>query len=309
MLVCNSIDTICLTINLDTQTHNYLIHMQLAHQHIPKDIFPTDSGIPRYKWGLEYDGIRIYYADSDRLNPNCYIRFSSEYIQRVGYQKAYARCCGLLKSFGVHRPGRRLKLSQIDLAFDFQADLSRYFDKANFHIKTRLQNFISRHEGDSLVWRLWGVGGSTGYKVRCYDKLRESHEVSGKQYWHQIWTQSGFSLEKPIWRIEYELHRDFLKQWSVNTLRQFLNAQLSIQKRLFDLWSIKNKDDSNISRCSHVPEFQYLIEHFSQPFQEHEVDKRPDAYEKAADQQLIRAVNALVSMVTNRAAAFFSRGK
>lgn len=310
MLVCNSIDTICLTMNLDRQTQAYLLNMQFRHNMMPKDVYPTDCGIPRYKWGIEHDGIRIYYSDSEVLKPNCFIRFSSEYIQRVGYQKAYARCQGLLKSFGVHRPGRALKLSQIDLAFDFQTDLSRYLDNPAYHVKTRLQNSISRHEkAENLVWRLWGVGGSRGYKVRVYDKRQESTEVEGKQYWHAVWQSQGFSLEEPIWRLEYEMHRDFLKEWQINSFSQFLNAQLSIQKRLFDLWSIKVRDDSNVSRCSNVPEFGHLIEHFSRPFQEHEVDRRPESYERAADQQLIRAVNALVAAVTNKAAAFFARKK
>lgn len=309
MLVCNSIDTICLTINLDRQTQMYLLNWQFRHNLIPKGIYPTDCGIPRYKWGLEHDGIRIYYSDSEDLKPNCYIRFASEYIQRVGYQHAYARCCGLLKSFGVHRPGRGLKLSQIDLAFDFQTDLGRYLDNPAYHVKTRLREVSSHHSGERLDWRLWGLGASRGYKVRVYDKLQESQDVLGKEYWHQVWLSQGFSLEDPIWRIEYEMHRDFLKEWKIERLSQFLNAQQSIQKRLFDLWSIKVRDDSNVTRCSNVPEFEYLIEHFSQDFIEHEVDRRPEAYEKAADQQLIRAINALVAAVTNKAAAFFARQK
>lgn len=310
MLVCNSIDTICLTINLDRETQAYLLNLQFRHNFMPKDIYPTDCGIPRYKWGIQYDGIRIYYSDSEVLKPNCFIRFSSEYIQRVGYQRAYARCCGLLKSFGVHRPGRGLKLSQIDLAFDFQTDLSRYLDNRDYHVKTRLQNSISRHEkAKNLVWRLWGVGGSRGYKVRVYDKRQESQEVEGKEYWHAVWESQGFSLDEPIWRLEYEMHRDFLKEWQINRFSQFLNAQRSIQKRLFELWSIKVRDDSNVSRCSNVPEFEYLIEHFSQDFIEHEVDRRPESYERAADQQIIRALNALVSAVTNKAASFFARKK
>jgi hypothetical protein len=197
------------------------------------------------------------------------------------------------------------------LAFDFQADLSRYLDSPDFHIKTRLQTTVSRHDSDGLVWRLWGVGGSRGYKVRCYDKRQEAQAVVGKEYWHGVWAAQGFSLEAPIWRIEYEMHRDFLKEWKINRLSEFLNAQLSIQKRLFDLWSIGIADErvksGKADRMQHVPEFEYLIEHFSQPFLEHEVDRRPESYERAASQQLVRAVNSLVSMMTNSAAAMYSK--
>lgn len=237
------------------------------------------------------------------LNPNCYIRFSSELLQRIGYSKAFARCTNLLKSFGVNRPGRRLRLSQIDLAFDFQKDLSVYFDNPSYHVSTRIQNTVSRNEAGRLVWRLWGVGAQTGYKVRVYDKRQEVLDVLGKEYWPPIFESQGFDLDKPIWRIEYELRRDFLKKWKINRFSQFLNAQKSIQKRLFDLWSIKFRDDSNVSRCSYVPEFAYLYQHFSQDFVQHEQDSRPELFEKASDLHLIKAVNAVVGFITNQAAS------
>jgi len=309
MLVCNSIDTICLTINLDRETQAYLLNWQFCHHLMPKNVFPTDCGIPRYKWGVQIDGIRIYYSDSEAMNPNCFIKFSSEYIQRVGYSVAYARCVTFLKTVGMSRPGRKLKLSQIDLAFDFQSDLGRYLDNPAYRISTRLGESTDRKRHDVVKWRLWGIGASNGYKVRVYDKLLESNEVAGKQYWHAVWQGQGFELDRPIWRLEYEMHRDFLKNWKINRLTQFLNAQQSIQKRLFELWSIKVLDDSNISRCSYVPEFKYLFEHFSQDFIEHKVDRRPETYLAAANQQLSRAVNALVSMMTNNAAAMYSSSK
>ena len=80
-----------------------------------------------------------------------------------------------------------------------------------YAVQTKLKNCSDRRELDGLKHRLFGIGTSVGYKVRCYDKLGESNNVRGKLYWHEIWRQMGFSLEKPIWRVEYEIRRDFLK--------------------------------------------------------------------------------------------------
>lgn len=137
-----------------------------------------------------------------------------------------------------------------------------------------------------------------------YDKLAESEHVPGKLYWREIWHQMGFSLEQPIWRVEYEIRRDFLKQWKINSFRAFLRCQKAIQKRLFQLWNIKIRDDSNKSRCSFVPEFDYLMEHFTEDLRKHYVDKRPEEYERACAMKMAAAVAAIIASVTNGAARF-----
>lgn len=304
MLVCNSIDTICLTIHLDDAAISFMDMLQFNHGKLPSWLWPTDCGVVRYEHGFVSDGISIYYSTSKKLNPNCYIRFSSEVIQRQGYLKVYSRCCCILRFFGVERPGRFLKLSQIDLAFDFQADFSAYLSNSrDYHVQTKLSKGKVRTVEDSSVisWRLWGTAAS--YKVRCYDKLKEAKEASsGKLYWFAVWEAQGFDLEKPIWRVEYELRRSFLKQWRINRFYDFLRLQLSIQKMLFGLWNIKIRDDSNITRCSLVPEFQYLVDFFSQDFIKNEVDKRPEEYEASARNVLRQAISFFSSYILNRAA-------
>lgn len=300
MLVCNSIDTICFTIDLDPETQAYLVDLQFSHSKLPKWLHLTPCGIVRYRYGLESDGISIYYSDSLNLTPNCYIRFSSEVIQREGYDKVYQRLCSILHSFGVSRPGRKLKLSQVDLCFDFQADFSKYLDDSeNYSVQTKLKDSSDRRIRGNIMYRLFGIGTSVGYKVRCYDKLHESNTVAGKLYWHEIWEQSGFALDEPIWRVEYEIRRDFLKQWRINSFYAFQRAQQSIQKRLFSLWNIKVLDDSNKSRCSFVPEFEFLIEHFTADFHKHFVDKRPEEFSRAAKLKMSCAVSALLAAAIN----------
>lgn len=116
--------------------------------------------------------------------------------------------------------------------------------------------------------------------------------------------QMGFSLDAPIWRVEYEIRRDFLKSWKINSLRAFLRCQRAIQKRLFLLWNIKILDDSNKSRCSFVPEFDFLIEHFTEDFRKHYVDKRPEEFERACALKMSVALASFIASATNGAAHF-----
>lgn len=303
MLVCNSVDTICLTIHLDDAAISFMDMLQFNHGKLPSWLWPADCGVVRYEYGFVSDGISIYYSTSKKLNPNCYIRFSSEVIQRQGYLKVYNRCCRILRFFGVERPGRTMKLSQIDLAFDFQADFSIYLSNSrDYHVQTKLGMARTVEVNSVVAWKLWGKSNS--YKVRCYDKLTEAKEKSGKLYWLAVWEAQGFDLEKPIWRVEYELRREFLKQWRINRFHDFIRVQLAIQKMLFGLWNIKNRDDSNVTRCSLVPEFQYLVDFFSQDFVKNEVDKRPEEYEKSAQNVLRQAISFFSSYVVNRAAYY-----
>lgn len=299
MLVCNSIDTLCFTTQLDKETQAYLVSMQFSHGMIPEGIYPTDSGIIKYKFGLVADGISIYYTDSEEMTPNCYIRFSSEVIQRQGYEEVYFRCIGLLKSFGAKRVRKRLKLSQVDIAFDFQKDFSLYMSSPEYRVQTKLSTMSTREESGKIVWRLWGVGGSNGYKVRCYDKLQEAKSVDGKLYWLGVWESQGYDLEKPIWRVEYELRRSFLKCWRIDTFDKFLSCQNAIQKRLFELWNVKKVTDLNISRCEHVEEYRYLFENFAQDYQLNKVDKRPDEYKRSSKNKYSGALLSLKSYLGN----------
>lgn len=310
MLVCSSIDTICFTIHVDDETQNYMVDLQTGFGKLPEWLCHTSSGIVRYKFGLVSDGISIYYTDSKILRPNCFIRFSSEVIQREGYDKVYERLIKILNYLGVKRPGKYLKLSQVDVCFDFQQDFSKYLDdRSNFAIQTKLKDSSDRRQNDKVTYRLFGIGSTVGYKVRCYDKLSETKDVPGKLYWQSIWQAMGFSLEAPIWRVEYEIRRDFLKSWKVNSLRSFLRCQRAIQKRLFGLWNIKVRDDSNKSRCSFVPEFQFLIEHFTEDFRKHFVDKRPEEYERAGKLKMACAISALIAASVNFGAYSFIKNK
>lgn len=306
MIVSNSIDTLCFTIQLDKETQAYLVGMQFFHEMIPDGIYPTDSGIIKYKFGLIEDGISIYYTDSDEMNPNCYIRFSSEVIQRQGYKDVYYRCIGLLKSFGAKRVKRRLKLSQVDIAFDFQNDFSLYINSSDYRVQTKLSSTSTREESGKVVWKLWGVGGSNGYKVRCYDKLQEAKSVDGKLYWLGVWESQGYDLDRPVWRVEYELRRSFLKCWRINTFDQFLSCQQAIQKRLFELWNIKKITDSNISRCEYVDEYKFLFDNFTQNYRINKIDKRPDEYKRCSKNKYSGALLSLKSYLGNGVAFFES---
>ncbi len=300
MLVCNSIDTMCFTINLDDETQNYMVDLQSGYGKLPKWLFHTPSGIVRYKYGVVSDGISIYYTDSKLLNPNCFIRFSSEVLQREGYEKVYSRLCKILHYLGIKKTGKLLKLSQVDLCFDFQRDFSKYLDdRDNYAVQTKLKDSSDRRQNDVITYRLFGIGTTVGYKVRCYDKLTESKNVPGKLYWQEIWQSMGFSLEEPIWRVEYEIRRDFLKLWRVHSFHDFMRCQKSIQKRVFGLWNIKVRDDSNKSRCSFVPEFDFLIQHFTEEFRKNYVDKRPEEYARAGKLKMACAISALIAASVN----------
>lgn len=298
MQVCNSIDTICLTMQLSEITIAYMFELEGSPHKLPQWLCVKEIGVQRYAHGFESDGISIYFSISDKMKPNGYIRFSSEVIQRQGYDAVYNRLCQIMHFFGEERPGKRLQLSQIDLSFDFQRNFGEYINnRDDYHITTKLRAFRSYGHDDYATWKLWG--GKNGYKVRCYDKLGEVQEKPEKRYWLQIWEQQGFDTEAPIWRVEYELRRDFLKKWKVNRFYDFFRVQFGIQGLLFSQWNVKNRDDSNVTRMSLVPEFLFLLEHYTKDFIKHHVDCRPEELGARAENAMQQALSAYARFIVH----------
>jgi hypothetical protein len=221
-----------------------------------------DQGIPRYKYGVQFDGIRIYISDSTRLHPNVRVRFLSEYIQRVGWKKSLYTCLEIFKNAlhfkKVKLFRKRLILSQVDLAYDFASDLSPWLnDPETFRVVTKHLTKRTFQRSENVTWTLWG-SGSAGWKVRLYDKLSEVKNKTEKKYWLGVWALKGFTDPENVWRIEFELRNDFLKQFNIKSMAHLERMQSKILQFCVSNFHVVFNDDTNVSRCTWVPEFVFL---------------------------------------------------
>jgi hypothetical protein len=77
------------------------------------------------------------------------------------------------------------------------------------------------------------VGLSVGkgdIRFRLYDKLSEAAAAGTLARWRDVW---GYNGSDPIWRFEYQLRGDFLRQFGIETLPGFMSVLGDIFDYLF----------------------------------------------------------------------------
>lgn len=89
--------------------------------------------------------------------------------------------------------------SRIDLAFDMNMDLKKYYVMSDKSIKETI--FLSRKK--EVETKYFGVRDSERY-IRIYNKKKQLSEVEEKEI-----------EDEHFWRIEFELRRDMTKKWDM----------------------------------------------------------------------------------------------
>lgn len=313
-----SIDTMCFTSQIDQDTISRLIEYW-ENDKLCQEVISLETGIVRYGYGFQYDGIRFYFSGSEKLKPNVYIKCLSEMIQRKGAESTVSTIYCLMRK--ILRIDRKTKLhvSQIDMAFDFQSVLSKYLENDNYYVKTSLKTVRSYHkketnkvtgeENQVLLWRLWGSAREVGYKVRIYDKKQEVEAKEEKKYWYGLWAEKGFDFSLPIWRVEFEVKRKFFNRWDVDSWEHFVNSRKAILGNLLEYFALTHNDDTNVSRRTPVKEWVYLLRYFHEPWTSFYVDTTKEQMKKRKYLALSKLHGALRRYLVNTVAHYCMENK
>ena len=184
-----------------------------------------------------------------------YVKISSEYLTYKTPADAEKSLSNILTELGVLQSAANV--SRIDLYVDFVSH-------QNMEEWTR-EAWVTRAGSVSAYavnkrftgWAI-GMGGVIG--ARLYDKLFEI-TTSNKGYLIPLWEAGGRLEGEPVWRLEFEFKRDFLKQKDIIALKEVL-------AHLYGLWSyattewlkltIPNETDETRTRWPVHPLWQQL---------------------------------------------------
>ena len=116
--------------------------------------------------------------------------------------------------------------------------------------------------------------GSKPFMLRLYDKRAELKKSEKKQIMEDYFEAHGFSLDQPIYNVEFEMHRQHLRRFNLLDLDNVLSNVSMLFKsamedvRLIDTSSITQKDLENNSknRAKSLPIWDYIKDHFSIDF-------------------------------------------
>jgi len=135
--------------------------------------------------------------------------------------------------------------------------------------KTHSANISERTSGYEL--ETYYVGKKP-FLLRIYNKLKELESASEvkKELMHNYFLINGLDTRKPIFNVEFELHREFLKQYGIDTIEDALSSakrlfQMGCEHiKLIDTSSLTEKQiqSSNRKRASILPIWQYIKESY-----------------------------------------------
>lgn len=135
--------------------------------------------------------------------------------------------------------------------------------------KTHSANISERTSGYEL--ETYYVGKKP-FLLRIYNKLKELEGASDvkRDLMHNYFLINGVDTRKPIFNVEFELHREFLKQYDIDTIEDALSASNSLFKmgcefiKLIDTSSLTEEqlNSSNRKRADILPIWQYIHDNY-----------------------------------------------
>ena len=204
-----------------------------------------DKGAGMFPFVLRDNAFRISLSrPKGGALPMAYVQVSSQLLSAFSPQRAEAMLSDVLLQLGDIEPA---KVSRIDLYVDFVSCVD--MESWNRHAWVTRAHKIGTHavKGEFSGWSI-GLGGVMS--ARLYNKTLEI-ETSGKEYLKELWLRAGWDGISPVWRLEFELHREVLTQKGVSGLRETLRHLDGLWSYATDEWlrlTLPNEDDATRSR-------------------------------------------------------------
>lgn len=190
------------------------------------------NGRNPYAYVLVGTHFRIEVAKLGAKNlPLAYCRLSSELLTQVGASAALSLLSGVVRQLGEVES--EANISRADLCADFTTDwILGLVLESEFVTKARS---IDRH----LVSKRFS-GFSFAVKAplsaRLYDKTFEMEcKRRPRPDLESLWANAGWDGTEPVWRLEFQLRREVLRELGVKTSGELLD-------RLPGIWSYGTRD-------------------------------------------------------------------
>ncbi len=205
---------------------------------------------------LQDNAFRICLSSSgSRSLPLAYVQVSSEYLAHVGPEAATQALTEVVATFG--NAEEFPTVSRVDLYADFQAnvDIETFGRKAWI---TRAGAFASYAVKGEFSGYTIGVGGPIS--SRLYDKTLEILK-SHKTYLFELWRRAGMDPDRHVWRQEFQVTREILRQLHIPSFESLIRNQGGIWGYATQTWlrlCIPQEGDSNRARWQTHPLWERL---------------------------------------------------
>jgi len=180
----------------------------------------SGQGVKPWRWLLKGEDFHLRLSPSKSI-PTASVRLLAIGLARLGHEECWHRASQAALACG---DVRHTSLSRLDL----HADVQGFEPDAEV-----MEGFVCPATDDSVYRSARKVQtftyGRGEIVVRIYNKTAEL-AASGKGWMRDVWaTCDEYRPEEPVWRIEYQLRRAYLRQVGVQTVEDAFG-------RLDDLW-------------------------------------------------------------------------
>lgn len=244
------------------KSRNYLYEntsdkAHVAFGNIDFEIMP--NGARCYAYLLHNDLIELKLARGRSGNKSTLpivIKYKSNLLWEKGLNAYFYGYDLIYKVFGEIM---ETKISRVDMAL--------HIDSLEFNLSD-IDSFVGKFNKDSIhrcnrnIETLY-FGSRKTQKVLCriYNKSREILETRDKYWFFDIWSKNGLDVSN-VWNLEFELHRDFLREIKVNTFEELIDNLKGMWEYLTHEWIryIDKDSATRKTRCK-LQDFWKTVQH------------------------------------------------
>lgn len=185
--------------------------------------------------------------------PSFFVTYGSLALWHEGVENLHLRFLSWADSVGLV-PSKPETISRVDYAVDFHLPVMDF--GADHFVSQTIKDVQHRKNGQVQTFRL----GQDSIVLRVYNKSDEVKEQSGKYWLHTLW-----GYEEDVWRIEYQVRKDTLREFCIGSLANLLSQYgviLSYLAHEHTRLTIPS-EDSNRARWQTHPLWKSLQDHYS----------------------------------------------
>jgi len=249
----------------------------LNYQHADNDIIVNINGIDVVYSGMGRDGFHWFSHDFFRAGfkdpekatniHNIRIQLNAIGIYTLGLKSLIEY---VNKKFLGGYTMNVFPITRIDLNMFIQHDFS-YLRKEMILSKKQNHSAVIGERSSAYELETYYVG-TKPFMLRIYNKYKELQSASAikREIMNNHFAIHGMDLEKPIFNVEFEMHREYLKQYGIDTIEDALKRARVLFKnacdqiRLIDPESISEKalNSSNRKRADTLPVWNHIKYHY-----------------------------------------------
>jgi hypothetical protein len=268
-----------------------------------------DKGMPRFPYVLADNCFLIKLNRKSKTIPMAHVQISSEYLAAVGIDAAEKDLRIIVNTLGlVTEPPR---VSRADLFTDFVCsyDLGQIEQPHWITRAAKMAKYYDTRQPEPFTGWVIGIGGSL--HARLYEKTVEVATQSHKNYLYELWAACGWQPGEKVWRMEFQIDKQPLKELGVVCLSDLLEKQAPLWRYLTHDWlrlASPNPHDSKRSRWPNHPLWNSLSGVFESPHDQPRLSRFRPARLPADERLFVHGLGGLTSFMASRGIEDFGEG-